>query len=316
MSVASLAGANDPHVELALRRLARGGDDDVAAATDTLKSGAEQGSAEAWRWLAALNAAGIGVPQDWELALDHLCAAAAAGSASAQGQLRALGGEAFDGLVGHPGDWASLRGSIRLEAWLERAEREVLNQAPRVVAIRGFLPVAACQWLRARTRDGLSQALLLTGEPPPSDRTYRAFAFNFVDCDVVVLLTRARIAANIGVPVTALEVSQILHYATGQTFGRHWDYLQPDVPSHAAEIAANGQRIVTFLIYLNDGFEGGQTDFPSLELRFRGEPGDALVFSNVDAAGSPDPRSLHAGLAPLNGEKWLFSQGVRNRARV
>jgi prolyl 4-hydroxylase len=311
--------ALDPRVEPALRRLAAGSPGDVAEATGLLQAAAEQGSAEAWSRLAALNAAGIGVPQNWERALDHLLTAAIAGCASAQGQLRALSGEASPGPDARRSDWSSLRKSIRLDAWLERGEKEVLNAAPRVVRVRRFLPGAACDWLRARTEGPLSEALLLTGEPPRLEAGYRtnsAYAFNFVDSDVVLLLTRARIAANIGVPVSALEVSQILHYETGQTFGLHWDYLNPDAPKQAAEIATNGQRIVTFLIYLNRGFEDGQTDFPRLDLRFRGEPGDAFYFANVDSAGAPDPRTLHAGLPPTDGQKWLFSQGVRSLARV
>jgi hypothetical protein len=301
--------AFDPRLGQALRRLAAGGADDIAAATALFQAAAEGGLAQAWTWLATLNAAGVGTPQNWERALDCLETAALGGCASAQGQLRALSGETGP-------DWPALRGSVRLGPWFERGEKEVQNAAPRIVAVRRFLSPAVCAWLRLRAQGPLSQALLLTGEPPPPDRTYRAYAFNFVDTDVVLLLTRARIAANIGVPVGALEVSQILHYAVGQSFGRHWDYLNPDFPREAAEIAANGQRIVTFLIYLNTGFDGGQTDFPRLGLSFRGEMGDALYFANVDAAGGPDPRTLHAGLPPQVCEKWLFSQGVRSLARV
>ena len=44
--------------------------------------------------------------------------------------------------------------------------------------------------------------------------------------------------------------------------------------------------------------------------------GGALYFANLDAAGAGDPRTLHAGLAPTQGEKWVFSHWIRNRARV
>jgi hypothetical protein len=73
---------------------------------------------------------------------------------------------------------------------------------------------------------------------------------------------------------------------------------------------------VTFLIYLNSEFEGGETDFPVLALAYKGATGDALYFGNVDSAGVPDPRTLHAGLPPTRGEKWLFSQWVRDRVRA
>ena len=73
-----------------------------------------------------------------------------------------------------------------------------------------------------------------------------------------------------------------------------------------------GQRTVTFLIYLNDDYEGGATTFPRLDWSFKGKAGDALAFWNV-TDGHPDTRTLHAGTPTRNGVKWLFSKWVRDR---
>jgi hypothetical protein len=64
---------------------------------------------------------------------------------------------------------------------------------------------------------------------------------------------------------------------------------------------------------LNEGYAGGETDFPRIGYRFKGRTGDALVFGNVEPSGKPDPRTMHAGLPPTSGEKWLLSQWVRDR---
>jgi hypothetical protein len=48
-------------------------------------------------------------------------------------------------------------------------------------------------------------------------------------------------------------------------------------------------------------------------LRHRARRGDALMFANVDLAGNPDRRTLHAGLPPTRGEKWVLSQWIRDR---
>jgi hypothetical protein len=74
-----------------------------------------------------------------------------------------------------------------------------------------------------------------------------------------------------------------------------------------------GQRIKTCLVYLNDDFEGGETEFPKLALKYRGRTGDALIFENVKPNGSGDLSTLHAGLPPTRGEKWLFSQWMRSK---
>ncbi len=49
-----------------------------------------------------------------------------------------------------------------------------------------------------------------------------------------------------------------------------------------ADVARNCQRIVTFLIYLNDTFTGGEPAFQRLGLNHRGATGDALYFGNLD----------------------------------
>jgi hypothetical protein len=108
-----------------------------------------------------------------------------------------------------------------------------------------------------------------------------------------------------------MEVRKVLHYRPGETFAEHYDYLNPDEPAYARELAVRGQRTDTFLIYLNDDFAGGETHVPDLGISHTGATGDALWFSNVDADGDPDDATRHAGLPPVTGEKWLFSEWIR-----
>ena len=289
------------------------GSEPLPDAVAKVHTDARAGVPEASRLLANLAAAGVGMPQSWSAALVHLAEAARRGSASAQGQLEALG--SLDGETSND-RWGALAASVRIGDWMAPCEKRVLNAAPRAVAIARFLPGPVCDWLiglaKGRTEPARVYAPDGGAAIEANARNNSAFEFGWLNCDVVVLLVRARIAATIGVPVGALENSQVLHYATGQQFTRHVDYLDPALP----DVAERGQRIVTFLIYLNGDFDGGETDFPRLAVRYKGGPGDALYFANLDGAGAPDPRTLHAGLPPTRGEKWLFSQWVRNRARV
>jgi hypothetical protein len=129
----------------------------------------------------------------------------------------------------------------------------------------------------------------------------------------MLLLLRARIAAAVGTTPPFLEEANILHYSVGQEFRRHFDFLDPAEGDMAREIAAKGQRAGTFLVYLNDDFDGAETEFPAIPWRFKGGRGDAIYFRNVDVSGAPDRSTLHAGLAPTRGEKWLLSQWIRDR---
>jgi hypothetical protein len=140
--------------------------------------------------------------------------------------------------------------------------------------------------------------------------------FNLAQTNVLNLLVQVRMAAVLGAPMTMLEPFAVLNYAPGEEYGDHVDYLDPANPAYAAELAQQGQRVATCLIYLNDDFEGGETEFPQLSLRFKGGKGDALVFFNADAAGRPDTRTVHAGRTPTSGQKWLLSQFFRNRPVV
>jgi prolyl 4-hydroxylase len=68
---------------------------------------------------------------------------------------------------------------------------------------------------------------------------------------------------------------------------------------------------MTALIWLNEQFDGGETEFPTLNIRVRGGRGDMLVFRNVHDDGSQDDRLVHAGLPVSNGVKWLASRWIR-----
>jgi len=133
------------------------------------------------------------------------------------------------------------------------------------------------------------------------------------EMNVFTEVVRNRISAATRLPVPLFEPAQVLHYAVGQRFKPHHDYLDPANPAYRESLGQFGQRIATFLIYLNDGYEGGETSFPSIGLNYKAREGDALFFANVTREGAPDPKTLHAGLPPTSGEKWVFSQWIRDR---
>ena len=144
-------------------------------------------------------------------------------------------------------------------------------------------------------------------------RTNTSACFNLLDTDLVLTLMQRRMSACLGVPLRHFEPMSVLHYAPGEQISEHFDFVDPNVPDYAAQIAAQGQRIVTFLVYLNDGYAGGETVFPRLGVSRKGAAAEALHFVNAHADGRADVRTLHAGRPPRDGEKWIVSQFVRDR---
>jgi hypothetical protein len=129
-------------------------------------------------------------------------------------------------------------------------------------------------------------------------------------------MIQARMAAGCGQPARHMEAPTVLHYAVGETIENHYDFIDPAHPGYAEEIRRSGNRVITFLVYLNDGYEGGCTVFPRLGVEHAGRRGEGLFFVNTGPDGHADLRTLHSGRPPTRGEKWVFSQFVRDRPEL
>lgn len=64
-------------------------------------------------------------------------------------------------------------------------------------------------------------------------------------------------------------------------------------------------RPKTALVYLNDGFIGGETEFPKLNTIIKPEVGKLVIWDNTLEDGSSDPNSSHAGLPVIAGTKYI-----------
>jgi len=294
--------------------------DDVQQAAGLLEAASADGHAEASERCSLLDALGSARPPDWYRALDHLALAAKQGSRLAQEQLLLLRDNHSDPLVRGdegPESWAKIRAEIAIEQRMQPGEKQSLSDSPRIRLIRQFATPAECRWLIALGRPQLGPATVFdqtTGTQtldPSRDNSF--FVLRLGEMNVVTEVIRTRISAATSLPVPLFEPSQLLHYSVGQRFKLHHDFLDPANPAYAESLGTFGQRIATFLIYLNGGYSGGETSFPRIGLNYRAEPGDALFFANVTRDGAPDPSTLHAGLPPTAGEKWVFSQWIRDR---
>lgn len=271
-----------------------------------LNEAAQLNNAEAWHTLAVLYASGAACTQSWSEAYAALEKAAVLGHKAARRERQILAALALK-------DEASTR------QWIAHTHSRVLHPAPRFAAHAGLLPLALCKYLieLATPRLARAQVFDATSGTLKTDpmRTNRTAAFSIIDSTVVMQLMRARIAHAAGVAFAALEPLEVLHYQGGETYRPHIDFFHPSRPNYDSEMRLRGQRVKTCLVYLNANYEGGETDFPRLNIRFRGEVGEALVFDSVDANGEGDMNTLHAGLPPTNGVKWLLSQWIRERAQ-
>src|SRR5690606_13963020 len=284
-----------------------------------------QGDAAAAELCAVLVGAGIHRRQNWNEALDWLQLAAELGSSRARGALGvlcsdpALAAEAERGEV-RTDHWRRLRANVDMATLLFADVGRTLNVDPPIRVYERFVDARVCKWLVTRARGRLSPALGYNPErralEKRPERTNTSAGFTLEDADLVQIGLQARIAAAIGARFPQFESPFLLHYAPGETFHDHYDFVDPDTPDYDQELARNGQRIATFLIYLNEDNEGGGTAFPRLGLSHKGKAGEGFCFINTLPDGTADLRTLHAGRPPRTGEKWVFTQFIRDRAVV
>jgi hypothetical protein len=267
----------------------------------------QSGDGGALQQKAVFLATGMFAPPDWDESVALLRRAAASGFAPARAELAVMAAGAA------PGD-------VDIGAFVRPRPTTVLHASPHIRVAPGLFSAAERAWVIEAARTRLSRASVYAQHRVETvidaARTNSEAAFDFVHLSVLMVLLRARIANTIGAPLAHFEPATALHYAPGQAFAPHFDFLDPALPGHRADLARRGQRIATALIYLNDGYDGGETEFPKIGWRFRGAPGDMLVFANVDRQGAPDRLTFHAGTAPTSGEKWLLSQWVRDRPSI
>jgi hypothetical protein len=271
---------------------------------------AQRGEPHAQERAAALLAGGVYVTQSLSSALRMLGLAARNGNDSARLQLEAMAGISYPG-----GDWEKLASDFDLATWLEKPACECVRGEASILCFRQLLPDAVCAWLIDRSRGRLFRARVYDPigqhETISETRSNTTATFGIAEVSVLHFLVQARMASACGVPLTHFEAPAVLHYDVGERITPHFDFIDPRSPDYERQIKVQGQRIFTFLGYLNDDYEGGETAFPEIGFEHRGRQREGLLFANTDARGNPDLRMLHAGKAPIRGEKWILSQFIR-----
>jgi prolyl 4-hydroxylase len=112
----------------------------------------------------------------------------------------------------------------------------------------------------------------------------------------------ARVAASVPERLSGMQLAganprlRLYRYGPGEKHGAHWDTV--------VELSGGVRSLLTLVFYLNDGFEGGETDFPELSKRIAPRAGRALLFQH---------RILHEASRVTAGEKLVLRTDVLYR---
>jgi prolyl 4-hydroxylase len=293
----NMAAANgDPNALFTLAHWRWQGDvmpQDIGQARELYRKASEQGHETAGIFYTNLIANGIGGSADWKAAMKRL----------------------RDEASRHPHRKRALS-LIRKMSLDPKGDPtsvptgRTLSDTPQVTLFRRLFSKSECEYLAHVADPDFKPSFVVdlqTGrEERDPVRTSDGAVIHWLIEDPVVHALNRRLAAISDTAFEQGEPLQILRYRPGQQYLRHRDAI----PGY------ENQRIKTVLVYLNEGYEGGETCFLHTELRVKGRMGDAIVFRNTLDSGVADPASEHAGLPITVGTKLLASRWIRQRAHT
>lgn len=154
----------------------------------------------------------------------------------------------------------------------------------------------------------------VVGSSEPTDVRTSDTAWISKDDPIVGPMMR-RICDQFKVPFENAEQLQVVRYKPGTYYREHHDSCCDEQESCVDFAGRTGQRIRTILVYMNDDFTGGATNFPKLNLQLKAPPRGAIVFHPMTASGPLmcHPKALHAGLPVESGVKYICNIWIREK---
>ncbi|KAF7828646.1 putative prolyl 4-hydroxylase 9 isoform X1 [Senna tora] len=206
---------------------------------------------------------------------------------------------------------------------------QVLSWRPRALYFPKFATAEQCESIIDTAKSGLkpSSLALREGETEENTKGIRTssgvFLSAYEDKTGTLDVIEEKIARATMIPRNHGEAFNILRYEIGQKYNSHYDAFNP-----AEYGPQKSQRLASFLLYLTDVEEGGETMFPfeggqnmdgsygyeeCTGLRVRPRQGDGLLFYSLFHNGTIDPTSLHGSCPVIKGEKWVATKWIRDQ---
>ena len=196
----------------------------------------------------------------------------------------------------------------------------------RIYEFDNFLTKEECEALIAYGSSRVRPSMVVCSNGvncPNSNRTSKNTFIKDSENRVAERVT-VKVEEVMGISRHHFEDLQIVHYEKGKEYKEHWDAcVANDLKDCDSRVVPSGQRYATFLIYLNDDFEGGETCFPRRvrangkctdddAMKIKPKQGMAVLFFNLEPDGvRAKDNAIHAGLPPSSGEKWMCNKWIR-----
>lgn len=132
--------------------------------------------------------------------------------------------------------------------------------------------------------------------------------------DPIIMEIIVRIANIVNLPLENAEALQIVKYEPNGYYNEHHDSCCDEHQLCTEFIKRGGQRVKTVLIYLNDEFTEGATNFPVLNKKFKPPKYSAVIFNPLAKNSNKcHPKAIHAGLPVKTGIKYIANLWFREQ---
>ena len=135
--------------------------------------------------------------------------------------------------------------------------------------------------------------------------------------DPVIMNIMKRISNIVKLPLENAEALQVVKYEPSGYYNEHHDACCDGHQLCKEFIKRGGQRVKTVLIYLNDEFTEGATNFPVLNMKIKPPKHSAVIFNPLAKNNNKcHPKALHAGLPVKSGIKYVANLWFREEKFV
>jgi prolyl 4-hydroxylase len=190
--------------------------------------------------------------------------------------------------------------------------QKVLTSKLQLYTIDHFLSGKECDAIVKLMRKHLRPSTITIASPDKYFRTSQTCDLSLFK-NKTIAATDKKIAEALGIRLPYSEGIQAQHYDVGQEFKQHTDYFQPETDEYREHAGKRGNRTWTFMIYLNDVEEGGETRFYEIDYTITPQKGRAVVWNNLHPDGSVNYDTLHAGLPIKKGHKDIITKWFREK---
>ena len=184
----------------------------------------------------------------------------------------------------------------------------------QIYTFDNFLPPEDCQILIEESNKKLRPSTVSNVKDEvvvSKDRTSKTADLHYFSSSYLNQIDN-KITSFMGLNPFTGEIMQTQKYKPGEYYRAHTDYFHPLTREYKTYTEWMGQRTWTFMLYLNDVEEGGETYFKHLKLKVKPKQGMAIFWNNLYKNGIPNPKTLHEACPPISGDKYVITKWFRS----